>query len=93
MEFKVIFFSMAATLAALFIFTHFYRKKENQLTKLEVSYFEKVKASRNNPSHKGQYEQAVQAAKDYALKRGLSQQDLDKMIAQDLLDSPLGHES
>lgn len=84
MEFKVIFFSMAATLVALFIFTHFYRKKETVLTRLEVDYSQRVSASRKDPSNANLREAAVQAAQNYAKARNLSQEALDKMIQQDL---------
>lgn len=84
MEFKVVFFSMAATLVALFIFTHFYRKKETVVSKLEADYYEKISAMRKSPNNAQLKEQTIQAAKNYASARGLSADALNKMIQQDL---------
>lgn len=86
MEFKVIFFSMALTLVVLFILTHFYRKNENVISKLEVHYYEKLTALRKRPSDNQLKQEVIQAAKDYAAARNLSTQALEKMIQQDLPD-------
>jgi len=75
---------MAATLVALFIFTHFYRKKETTLTKLEVDYYEKIKALRNSPADAELKRKVQEAAQAYAKARGLSEEALEKMIQQDL---------
>lgn len=75
---------MAVTLVALFIFTHFYRKKEVQISKLEVDYYEKALALKQDPKNQQLRESTLQAAQSFANAKGLDEKAFQSMISNDL---------
>lgn len=82
MPFKYVFFSMAIVLILLFIFTHFFRKKEISLSKVEADYFTILREYQTKASPELLLK-AKSLAQTYGQLKGLNPSDIEEMIKKD----------
>lgn len=87
MDFKTIFFSMALTLIALFIFAYFYRSKELQRTKLEASYYEYLLKHRSDPSNQENLQKLKDVADKLGELQGRSEKSIEERLQKDIQES------
>ncbi len=82
MPFKYVFFSMAIVLILLFVFSHFFRKKEISLSKVEADYFTVLRNYQTAPTPE-LLNQAKSLAETYGQLKGLSTPEIEQMIKRD----------
>lgn len=83
MTFKTVFFSMVLVLIALFIFSHFFRKKEKIRTKLEGDYYLALREFKKTQDPKLKQD-VIDMGLKYGLVLGLDQEQAQAMVQKEL---------
>jgi signal transduction histidine kinase len=87
MTFKTIFFLMFAILVLLFVVTYFTKKKSKNLSQMEIMYFEKAMKFKKSPQDQTLLQEAQEAAKNYGQAKGLSENEIQQLIQNDLVQN------
>jgi cbb3-type cytochrome oxidase subunit 3 len=83
MSFKTVFISMALTLVLLFIWSHFYQKKEKSRTRIEGDYYFHLREYKKSPNDELK-NQVIELGIRYGLARGFSEEDARTIVDRDL---------
>lgn len=87
MDVRILIISMTIILIALFFITDRYRKKEVELMRAEGKYYEAIKKWRHNPHDKNIKEEVKLMGKEYGLKVGMLDLEIESMLEKDLKSS------